>query len=51
MRIRERSSSQLLQMKHRSYQALRRGQTRCPMDILECYHQERKDALDCAVEK
>merc|ERR1712007_64290 len=34
-----------------TFQATRRGQTRCPMEILECYHQERKDAIDFACEK
>jgi len=28
-----------------TFTAVRRGQTKCPMEILECYHQERKDAL------
>lgn len=27
------------------FTAIRRGSTKCPMDILECYHQERKDAI------
>lgn len=34
-----------------TFTATRRGQTRCPMEILECYHQERKDAIDFACEK
>jgi len=33
------------------FQGTRRGQTRCPMEILECYHQERKDAIDFACTK
>jgi len=31
--------------------ATRRGATKCPMDILECYHQEKKDALTYAQSK
>jgi hypothetical protein len=27
------------------FTAVRRGACKCPMDILECYHQERKDAI------
>merc|ERR1712217_577875 len=34
-----------------TFNAVRRGQTRCPMEILESYHLERKDAIDVAVEK
>jgi len=34
-----------------TFQGTRRGQTRCPMEILECYHQERKDAIDFACDK
>lgn len=34
-----------------SFEATRRGQTKCPMDILECYHQERKDAIAYTCEK
>eukprot|EP00413_Alexandrium_margalefii_P010001 CAMPEP_0204529846 /NCGR_PEP_ID=MMETSP0661-20131031/10289_1 /ASSEMBLY_ACC=CAM_ASM_000606 /TAXON_ID=109239 /ORGANISM="Alexandrium margalefi, Strain AMGDE01CS-322" /LENGTH=570 /DNA_ID=CAMNT_0051535897 /DNA_START=86 /DNA_END=1795 /DNA_ORIENTATION=- len=33
------------------FEAVRRGQTRCPMDILECYHQARKDAISFTLEK
>jgi hypothetical protein len=33
------------------FEATRRGHTRCPMDILECYHQEKKDAIGFAVER
>jgi len=28
-----------------TFEATRRGHTKCPMEILECYHQERKDAI------
>lgn len=31
--------------------ATRRGQTKCPVEILECYHQERKDAITYALTK
>ncbi|CAE8587504.1 unnamed protein product [Polarella glacialis] len=34
-----------------SFEAVRRGQTKCPMDILECYHQERKDQISYTLEK
>jgi len=34
-----------------TFTASRRGQTKCPMDILECYHQERSDKIDYAIEK
>jgi len=34
-----------------SLEAWWRGQTKCPMDIVECYHQERKDAIDYACER
>mmetsp|Transcript_22229 Transcript_22229/g.56622 ORF Transcript_22229/g.56622 Transcript_22229/m.56622 type:complete len:548 (-) Transcript_22229:456-2099(-) len=34
-----------------TFDAVRRGQTKCPMEILECYHQERKDAISFACEK
>merc|ERR1712187_917660 len=33
------------------FEAARRGHTQCPMDILECYHQEKKDAIGFVVEK
>mmetsp|Transcript_19151 Transcript_19151/g.43554 ORF Transcript_19151/g.43554 Transcript_19151/m.43554 type:complete len:520 (-) Transcript_19151:91-1650(-) len=33
------------------FMAVRRGATRCPMDILECYHQARKDPISYALEK
>jgi len=28
-----------------TFEATRCGQTKCPMEILECYHQEKKDAI------
>jgi len=31
--------------------ATRRGASKCPMDILECYHQERKEAIPYALTK
>jgi hypothetical protein len=31
--------------------ATRRDQTKCPMDIVECYHLERKDAISVHLEK
>jgi hypothetical protein len=31
--------------------ATRRGMTKCPMEILECYHQERKDVINYALSK
>jgi len=31
--------------------ATRRGATKCPMEILECYHQEKKDAITYAESK
>jgi len=34
-----------------SFEATQTGSTRCPMEILECYHQERKDAIDYVCEK
>eukprot|EP00933_Yihiella_yeosuensis_P060591 TRINITY_DN6333_c2_g1_i1.p1 TRINITY_DN6333_c2_g1~~TRINITY_DN6333_c2_g1_i1.p1 ORF type:complete len:566 (+),score=157.09 TRINITY_DN6333_c2_g1_i1:113-1699(+) len=34
-----------------TFEAVRRGSTKCPMDILECYHQERKDAIDFLCQK
>uniref|UniRef100_A0A6T1LR22 Coatomer subunit delta n=2 Tax=Alexandrium monilatum TaxID=311494 RepID=A0A6T1LR22_9DINO len=34
-----------------TFEAVRRGQTRCPMEILECYHQARKDAISFALDK
>jgi len=34
-----------------SFTAIVTGSTRCPMDILECYHQARKDAIDFVCEK
>lgn len=34
-----------------SFEAISRGQTKCPMNILECYHQERKEALAYALDK
>lgn len=34
-----------------AFTAIRRGQTKCPMDILECYHQERSEKIDFAIEK
>eukprot|EP00416_Gambierdiscus_australes_P033192 CAMPEP_0171094390 /NCGR_PEP_ID=MMETSP0766_2-20121228/40957_1 /TAXON_ID=439317 /ORGANISM="Gambierdiscus australes, Strain CAWD 149" /LENGTH=515 /DNA_ID=CAMNT_0011553011 /DNA_START=119 /DNA_END=1666 /DNA_ORIENTATION=+ len=34
-----------------TFEAVRRGQTRCPMEILDCYHQARKDAISFALEK
>jgi hypothetical protein len=33
------------------FEAVRRDKTKCPMDILECYHQERKDAIPYALIK
>mmetsp|Transcript_70597 Transcript_70597/g.147867 ORF Transcript_70597/g.147867 Transcript_70597/m.147867 type:complete len:549 (-) Transcript_70597:70-1716(-) len=33
------------------FEALQTGTTRCPMEILECYHQTSKDAIDFACEK
>jgi hypothetical protein len=33
------------------FEAVRRDATRCPMDILECYHQERKDAISYSCTK
>jgi len=33
------------------FTAVRRGATKCPMEILECYHQERKDAITYALSK
>jgi len=34
-----------------TFEATRRGQTKCRMEILECYHQERKDVISYAIEK
>jgi len=34
-----------------TFDAVRRGATKCPMDILECYHQERKEKIDYVCEK
>jgi len=34
-----------------TFEAVRRGQTRCPMDILECYHQARSDPISFTLEK
>jgi len=34
-----------------SFDAVRRGFTKCPMDILECYHQEKGDKIDYLCEK
>jgi len=28
-----------------TFEAVRRGETKCPMKIQECYHMERKDAM------
>jgi hypothetical protein len=33
------------------FMAVRRGACKCPMDILECYHQEKKDAITYALTK
>jgi len=33
------------------FEATQSGTTRCPMEILECYHQARSDAIDFACEK
>jgi hypothetical protein len=33
------------------FEAIRRDACKCPMDILECYHQERKDAITYALIK
>lgn len=33
------------------FTAIRRGQTKCPMDILECYHQSEKSSISYALEK
>jgi len=33
------------------FTALRRNQCKCPMEILECYHQERKDPITYALSK
>ncbi|CAK9053266.1 unnamed protein product [Durusdinium trenchii] len=34
-----------------TFDAVRRGATKCPMEILECYHMEKKDAIGFACEK
>lgn len=34
-----------------TFDALRRGQTKCPMDIVECYHQARKEPISYMLEK
>lgn len=34
-----------------TFEAVRRGQTRCPMEIVECYHQARKDPISFTLEK
>lgn len=34
-----------------TFTAIRRGQTKCQMEILECYHQEKKDAISFLCEK
>jgi len=34
-----------------TFEATRRGFTTCPVEILECYHQERKDAISYHLEK
>eukprot|EP00929_Paragymnodinium_shiwhaense_P001251 TRINITY_DN101482_c0_g1_i1.p1 TRINITY_DN101482_c0_g1~~TRINITY_DN101482_c0_g1_i1.p1 ORF type:complete len:526 (+),score=161.86 TRINITY_DN101482_c0_g1_i1:118-1695(+) len=34
-----------------TFDATRRGFTKCPMDILECYHQEKGDAISYLCEK
>lgn len=34
-----------------TFTAVRRGSTKCPMDIVECYHQSSKDKIDFAMEK
>mmetsp|Transcript_67483 Transcript_67483/g.188297 ORF Transcript_67483/g.188297 Transcript_67483/m.188297 type:complete len:516 (+) Transcript_67483:33-1580(+) len=34
-----------------TFEGTRRGQTKCRMEILECYHQERKDVISYACEK
>jgi len=34
-----------------TFEATRRGETKCPMNILECYHQERKDPINFHLEK
>jgi hypothetical protein len=33
------------------FSAVRRGQTKCPMDIVECYHQSDKSSINFALEK
>jgi hypothetical protein len=34
-----------------TFEAIRRGQTKCPMDILEAYHMESKEAIGFALDK
>lgn len=34
-----------------TFDAVRRGATKCPMEILECYHMEKKDPIGFACEK
>merc|ERR1712071_586758 len=34
-----------------TFEAQQTGITRCPMEILECYHQESKEAIEFACEK
>jgi hypothetical protein len=33
------------------FSAVRRGATKCPIEIVECYHQADKSSISCAVEK
>jgi hypothetical protein len=33
------------------FTAVRRGQTKCPMDVVECYHQSDKSSINFALEK
>jgi hypothetical protein len=33
------------------FTAVRRGQTKCPMEVLECYHQSDKSSINFALEK
>jgi len=33
------------------FTAVRRGQTRCPVDVLECYHQSDRSSINFALEK
>lgn len=34
-----------------TFTAVRRGKTKCPMEIAACYHQESQDKIDVAIEK